>query len=67
MHRGNRKRMKVLDFYGNDHMIGKQIGSHFKDILQEHASETEKYLGKDYVAEYVARELEILQSGIPAV
>lgn len=64
---GNRKRMKVLDFYGNDHMIGKQIGSHYKDILREHASEMEKYLGKDYVANYVARELEILQRSVPAV
>ena len=59
--------MKILDCYGNDYMIGQQIGSHFKEILQAEAAVYENELKKDYIAEYIDRELDIVCTDMPRV
>ena len=59
--------MRKLEFYGNEYTIGKQIGRHFKDILQARASVYEKYLEKEYIAAYINRELDILQRDMPGI
>ena len=59
--------MKTLDFYGDHYTIGKQIGSHFKDILHAKASEYERYMEKEYIAAYTDRELDILRRDMPDI